>query len=97
MMAQTTSVSNSILSIIASFASALNVVKRLKGKRKSRNSRSRSAVGNSSDEVALSRSLRKGPEEIGWEYQTYCQQLGDRYAVGDSMYEENQAAFHATY
>lgn len=78
-MAQT-SVSSSVLSIIASFSSGLNVIKRLKERRKSRKTSK-----TNSDELNLSRSLRKGPEAIGWEYQTYSQQLGEGYAVGDGV------------
>jgi len=83
-MAQT-SVSSSILAIIASFSSGLNVVKRLREKRKSRNTRSKQNARDGGEELRLSRSLQKGPEDIGWEYQTYSQQFGDRYAVGDGM------------
>lgn len=76
-----TSVSSCVLSIIASFSSGLNVIKRLREKQKRKHKRKASG----DEELRLSRSLRKGPEDIGWEYQTFSQRMGDQYAVGDGM------------
>ncbi|OQO01685.1 hypothetical protein B0A48_12722 [Cryoendolithus antarcticus] len=84
-MADTT-VSSSILAIIGSFASGLDVFKKLREKRRHRRRRVKPDQQADSSELRLSRSLRQGPEDIGREYQSYAQSLvGERVAAGDAI------------
>lgn len=89
-MAQT-NVSNCIFSIIGSFTSGLDVFKRFRELRdsdrkirKNKNSSKREAEAEE-QELQLARSLRRGPEDIGREYQRNVQCVGDEYAMGDGM------------
>lgn len=80
-------VSSSVLSIIASFSSGLDVFKKLGEKRKKKKRRSRAEEQTDVDELRLSRSLRQGPEDIGREYQRCSHTaLGDHIAIGDGKY-----------
>jgi hypothetical protein len=79
-----TDVSHSVLSIIASFSSGLDVFKRLREKRRRTKKRSKTEEQTDGDEIRLSRSLRQGPEDIGREYQRCSQTVvGEHVAIGD--------------
>ncbi|KAK6443704.1 hypothetical protein LTR95_000531 [Oleoguttula sp. CCFEE 5521] len=87
-----TSVSSSILAIIGSFASGLDVFKKLREKRRHRRRRVKPDQQIDSSEIRLSRSLRQGPEDIGREYQSYAQSLvGERVAAGDAIAQNSLA------
>jgi hypothetical protein len=77
-------VSSSVLSIIASFSSGLDVFKKLRERRKRRRGRSKTEGQVDNNEQLLSRSLRQGPEDIGREYQRCSHSVvGEHMAVGD--------------
>lgn len=79
-------VSNSVLTIIASFSNGLDVLKKLRRSHRKSNKRSKSTKRSDEDAMRLSRSLRHGPEEIGREYQAGSMRCdGERYAMGDGM------------
>ena len=85
-----TNVSSCVLSIVASFTSGLDVFKSFREKRKRRKwSRSESRVDE--EELQLSRSLRRGPEDIGREYQKSIQSVGDHFAIGDAIAQTSLA------
>ncbi|KAI5361250.1 hypothetical protein Slin15195_G123630 [Septoria linicola] len=78
-------VSSCVHSIIASFTSELDVFKKFRELRKSKKGRQkRQSSGGDQDEQQLMRSLRKGPEVIGREYQRSISAVGDRFAQGDA-------------
>lgn len=83
-----TSVSNSVLSIMASFAGGLDVFRKLRDRRsENRRRKRRDKISSSEDEMQLSRSLRQGPEDIGREYQVMGTRAGPHFAVGDGELE----------
>lgn len=96
-MAQT-NVSNGILSIIASFSNGLDVLKKLRKNRRKKKkktskwtnfSRKQQTDNDEEEEQALrlSRSLRRGVDDIGREYQARSMRCdGERYAVGDGEF-----------
>jgi len=87
-MAANASVSNTVLSIIASFSAGLDVFKELRDKRRRRKKRSSGGNGGGERlqaevESRLAKSLRRGPEDIGREYQGGVQRVGGGFAIGD--------------
>jgi len=77
-------VSNSVLTIIASFSNGLDVLKKLRRSRKTSTPQSRKKKRKDDDALRLSRSLRHGPEEIGREYQAGSMRCdSEQYALGD--------------
>ena len=69
-----------VVSLITAFTSGLDVLKKLRerrrDKRKTRRSRPSTALQEKSgDELRLSRSLRRGPVDIQNEYETVCSLL----------------------
>lgn len=77
-------VSSVVLSIVASFSSGLDVFDQFK-KERGRRRRLRSKEGQDVDELRLVRSLRRGPEDIGREYQKGIQVAGNTFVVGDGQ------------
>lgn len=78
------SVSSCVVSIISSFTSGLDVFKRFRQLRRSRKSRTKKQDKTSrDDEVQLVSSLRRGPEDIGREYQRSISAVGEHFAHGD--------------
>lgn len=89
-MAQT-NVSNSVLSIIASFANGLDVLKRLRGSQKKSTKRPKASKTHANHALQLSRSLRRGAGDIGREYRARSMRCdSERYAVGDGEASEIQ-------
>jgi len=80
-------VSSCVMSIVASFSSGLDVFKKLRDTRKRRRRvKAGDKAGDKAEEeneIRLSKSLRRGPEDIGREYQRNLQNAGDEFAVGD--------------
>jgi hypothetical protein len=75
-------VASCVLSIVGSFSNGLDVFKKLKEKR-ARRRKSKKTDPVDGEEVRLSRSLRRGQEDIGREYQNNVFTVGDQFAVGD--------------
>lgn len=71
------------MSIVASFSSGLDVFKELRDTRKRRRRVKAGDKAEEENEIRLSKSLRRGPEDIGREYQRNLQNAGDEFAVGD--------------
>lgn len=79
-------VSSSILTIITSFANGLEVLQKLKNSKRKGTAWSKASKRSQDEQLRLSRSLRRGMNDIGREYQeasTHCD--GERFAVGDGM------------
>ncbi|KAM0716010.1 hypothetical protein Q7P37_008524 [Cladosporium fusiforme] len=97
-MAQT-NVSNGVLTIIASFSNGLDVLKKLRraDKRKPTSTTttakwSRSRNQSDEDALRLSRSLRRGADDLGREYQARSMRCdGERYAIGDATAQNSLA------
>src|ERR1700761_7704810 len=81
-MAQNQTTDSSIFAIIAAFASGLDVVKKLKKRRKKSQDK---AARLDDEEIRLSRSLQKGSIDIRQEYARNHALFGDRYREGDCM------------
>ncbi|KXS93798.1 hypothetical protein AC579_5050 [Pseudocercospora musae] len=83
-------VSSCVLSIVASFASGLDVFKKfreLQGKKRT----SRKNASLDDEEVRLAKSLRQGPEDIGREYQRSIISVGGHFAQGDLIAQTSLA------
>ncbi|KAL6705282.1 hypothetical protein ACN47E_007092 [Coniothyrium glycines] len=81
-------VSSCISNLIEAFTNGLNIFKRLRERRRKRTARKEQSVPTSSAEAEhrLSKSLRKGPEEIAQKYaECYHSNMGPRFAKGDSI------------
>lgn len=82
-----TDVSSCVLSIVGSFASGLDVFKKLREKKKRRRRSRRDGrecdARVEEEEMRLSRSLRQGPEDIGREYARNLYAVGNGFGVGD--------------
>ncbi|KAF7191559.1 hypothetical protein HII31_07061 [Pseudocercospora fuligena] len=88
-MAQS-NVSSCVLSIVASFASGLDVFKKFRELRgKKRKSRKNASLDD--EEVRLAKSLRQGPEDIGREYQRSIISVGEHFAQGDVIAQTSLA------
>lgn len=88
-----TNVSSCVLSIVASFTSGLDVLKRLSKHGHSKRLK-RSHNASLENEVRLRRSLQQGPEEIGREYQRGLHAAGNQqehFARGDSLAQNTLA------
>jgi hypothetical protein len=75
-------VASCVLSIVGSFSNGLDVFKKLREKRQRRKKPKKSDVVDG-EEMRLSRSLRRGQEDIGREYQNNVFAVGDHFAIGD--------------
>jgi hypothetical protein len=71
---------SSVSALIAAFNSGLDVLKKLKPKRRKKGD------GVPLDEARLSRSLRKGPSELRHEYDKNYQLQGERFREGDGTF-----------
>lgn len=83
-------VSHCISNILHAFSNGLDIFKRLRERRKKRKSRKPIAQieQESSAELQLSTSLRKGPQEIQESYRHHYGQAGDRFAEGDGEHPD---------
>lgn len=79
-------VSSCVANLIQAFTNGLNIFKRLRERRKKRKARKETQVpeATTSVEQQLSRSLRKGPEELAERYaECYHGGMGQHFAKGD--------------
>jgi hypothetical protein len=78
-------VSGSVLSIIAAFRSGLDIFNRVRRRDKKTKKRHVSQHRNSTEELQLGKSLRRGPSAIRRHYETSLEALGAPFAAGDGM------------
>ena len=75
-------VASCVLSIVGSFSNGLDVFKKLREKRRKKKKPKKNDPVEG-EELRLSRSLRRGQEDIGREYQNNIFAAGDHFAIGD--------------
>jgi hypothetical protein len=78
-------VSSCVSNLIQAFSNGLNVFKRLRERRRKRKARKENQTSDAadSDEVQLSKSLRRGPQELAEKYDACYSQTGLSFAKGD--------------
>jgi len=83
--AEDAEVSNCVSNLIHAFSNGLNVFKRLRERRKKRKARKENQIPDKSvsDELQLSKSLRRGPQELAEKYDACYSQTGHSFAKGD--------------
>lgn len=83
--AEEAEVSNCVSNLIQAFTNGLNVFKRLRERKRKRKARKESQQSDpaTSDEVQLSKSLRRGPQELAQQYDAFYSQTGQKFARGD--------------
>jgi hypothetical protein len=83
--AEEAEVSNCVSNLIQAFSNGLNIFKRLRERRKKRKARkeNQSTDAAHTDELQLSKSLRRGPEELAEKYDACYSQTGHSFAKGD--------------
>lgn len=86
------SVSNCVLSIIASFTSGLDVFSKLRLRRKKKRN-ARAANGDGVQELQLSKSLRRGATDIHSEYERDLTVVGHGFATGDGSLRYSSMAY----
>lgn len=84
-LAEDAEVSNCVSNLIHAFTNGLNVFKRLRERRKKRKARKENQPPDKSisDELQLSKSLRRGPQELAEKYDACYSQTGHSFAKGD--------------
>ncbi|KAF2278517.1 uncharacterized protein EI97DRAFT_465798 [Westerdykella ornata] len=79
-------VSSCVTNLIHAFTNGLDIFKRLRERPRKRKARKQDQVEEiSNDEMQLSNSLRKGPQDIGSCYSSHYGKAGDRFAKGDPI------------
>jgi hypothetical protein len=82
--AQEAEVSNCVSNLIQAFANGLNVFKRLRERRRKRKARKDiQPDAATSDELQLSKSLKRGPQALAEKYDACYSQTGHSFAKGD--------------
>jgi hypothetical protein len=83
--AEEADVSNCVSNLIHAFSNGLNIFKRLRERRKKRKARKDHKATDAAvdDEVQLSKSLRRGPQELAERYDACYSQTGHKFAKGD--------------
>ena len=81
-------VSSCVSNLIQAFSNGLNVFKRLRERRRKRKARKARKENQTpevvnSDELQLSKSLRRGPQELAEKYDACYSQTGHSFAKGD--------------
>lgn len=84
-------VSGCVSNLIQAFTNSLDVFKRLRERRRKRKSRKQQAAAEKAGHVAgeelqLSNSLRRGPQDIQSVYEQCYGRAGERFAKGDGTY-----------
>ncbi|KAH7095047.1 hypothetical protein FB567DRAFT_19562 [Paraphoma chrysanthemicola] len=85
--AEEAEVSHCVSNLIQAFSNGFNVFKRLRERRRKKKARKENQVADAvtSDELQLSKSLRRGPQELAENYDTFYSQTGPRFAQGDAI------------
>ncbi|KAH8727229.1 hypothetical protein GQ44DRAFT_612517 [Phaeosphaeriaceae sp. PMI808] len=85
--AEEAEVSNCVLKLIQAFSNGLNVFKKLRDRRRKRKAHKESQAldAATSDELQLSRSLKRGPYELAEAFDTCYLQTGEPFAKGDAI------------
>jgi hypothetical protein len=83
--AEEAEVSHCVSNLIQAFSNGLNVFKRLRERRRKRKARKETQppIAATSDELQLSKSLKRGPQELVEKYDACYSQTGQRFAKGD--------------
>jgi hypothetical protein len=83
--AEDAEVSNCVSNLIQAFANGLNIFKKLRERRRKRKARKESQALDAaiSDELQLSKSLKRGPQELAEKYDACYVQTGQSFAKGD--------------
>lgn len=83
--AEEAEVSNCVSNLIQAFTNGLNVFKRLRDRRKKRKSKKENEIADpaANPELQLSKSLRKGPQELAQRYDECFAYTGQSFAKGD--------------
>lgn len=87
-------VASCVANLIQAFTNGLNIFKRLREKRKKRRAHkeSQTAATATSAELQLSKSLRKGPDELAVRYaECYHSGMGPQFAKGDGKQVDRKA------
>ena len=79
------SVSSCVLNILSSFSNSLDLVTKLRENRCKRRMIKRRNRDVELEEERLSKSLKRGPDEIGREYQKNVFAAGPQFDIGDGM------------
>jgi organic hydroperoxide reductase OsmC/OhrA len=84
-VAEEAEVTNRVSDLIHAFTNGLNVYKRLRERRRKRKARkeTKAVDAASNDEVQLSKSLKRGPQELAETYDACYSQTGQSFAKGD--------------
>ncbi|KAF2827656.1 hypothetical protein CC86DRAFT_214515 [Ophiobolus disseminans] len=85
--AEEAEVSSCVSNLIQAFANGLNVFKRLRERRRKRKARKENQPPDTAntDELQLSTSLRRGPQELAEKYDACYSQTGHSFAKGDAI------------
>lgn len=83
--AEEAEVSNCVSNLIHAFSNGLNVFKRLRERRRKRKGRKENQVADAAanEEQQLSKSLKRGPQELAEKYDACYSQTGKSFAKGD--------------
>ena len=83
--AEEAEVSHCVSNLIQAFANGLNIFKKLRERRRKRKARKDNQTSDpaESDEVQLSESLKRGPQELAEKYDACYSQTGHSFAKGD--------------
>lgn len=79
-------VTSCVANLIQAFTNGLNIFKRLRERRKKKKARQKNQVADptTSAELQLSKSLKKGPQELAERYaECYHSRMGSQFAKGD--------------
>jgi hypothetical protein len=78
-------VSNCVSNLIHAFSNGLNIFKKLRERRRKRKGRKENQVADAaaSEEKQLSKSLKRGPQELAETYDACYSQTGKSFAEGD--------------
>ncbi|KAH7394073.1 hypothetical protein DE146DRAFT_616474 [Phaeosphaeria sp. MPI-PUGE-AT-0046c] len=85
--AEEAEVSHCVSNLIHAFANGLNIFKKLRERRRKRKARKDHQASDSaeSDELQLSKSLKRGPQELADKYDACYTQSGHSFAKGDAI------------
>jgi hypothetical protein len=83
--AEEADVSHCVSNLIHAFSNGLNIFKRLRERRRKRKARKDNKATDAavSDEVQLSKSLKRGPQELAETYDACYSHTGHKFAKGD--------------